>query len=146
MGEKTKIAGRPGPTPMPPRNGDKKQARQRVNVEVRSGRRPHPNELPCADCGHVWRPGDRRHEYDHYLGYASEHHYDVESVCTKCHVKRDQPRANAVFCIHGHLFTTENTGRKKNGTRFCRECFRIRDRGRRNAAYWRAYRAKRKAN
>lgn len=42
-----------GPQPKPARSGDKLQARQRVNVEVRSGRRPHPNTLPCTDCGHV---------------------------------------------------------------------------------------------
>ena len=39
-----KITGRPGPAPKPPRDGDRKQARQRVNVEVRTGRRPRPDE------------------------------------------------------------------------------------------------------
>lgn len=33
------ITGKPGPAPMKPRNGDKKQARQRINVEVRTGYR-----------------------------------------------------------------------------------------------------------
>lgn len=83
-----------GPRPYPPRDGDKKQARQRINVEVRTGHRPHPNTLPCADCGHVWADGERRHEYDHYLGYAAEHHYDVESVCTDCHHQREEARAD----------------------------------------------------
>jgi hypothetical protein len=86
------ITGRPGPAPKPPRDGDKKQARQRINVEVRTGRRPHPDTLPCSDCGHVWTPDGRRHEYDHYLGYAAEHHYDVEAVCTKCHRGRCDER------------------------------------------------------
>lgn len=53
------------------------------------GRRPHPNTMPCNDCGHVWSEGERRHEYDHHLGYAAEHHYDVEVVCTMCHAQRD---------------------------------------------------------
>lgn len=84
--------GRPGPAPQAPRDGDFKQARQRVNVEVRRGFRPHPNSLPCTDCGHVWRDGERRHEYDHHLGYAPEHHLDVQSVCTLCHATREAER------------------------------------------------------
>lgn len=86
------TTGRPGPSPKPPVDGDRKQARQRINVEVRTGRRPHPNALPCADCGHVWSHGDRRHEYDHHKGYAAEHHYDVEAVCTTCHAQRSYRR------------------------------------------------------
>lgn len=137
--------GRPGPAPNPPRDGDRKQARQRVNVEVQHGRRPHPNKLPCVDCGHIWQEGERRHEYDHHLGYAPEHHLDVQAVCAKCHHARDSAKARQTHCINGHEFTPENTGRKPNGTRFCRECHRAHDRGRRGAAYWREYRQKRKA-
>ena len=51
------ITGRPGPAPKPPRDGDRKQARQRINVEVQAGRRPHPNSLPCTDCG-LWCAGE----------------------------------------------------------------------------------------
>lgn len=90
------LTGRPGPAPMPPRDGDKAQARQRINVEVRTGRRAHPRTLPCTDCGHVWKPGQRRHEYDHHLGYAAEHHYDVEAVCTICHRARVTRRGECV--------------------------------------------------
>lgn len=86
------VTGRPGPAPKPPRDGDREQARQRINVEVRTGRRPRPNSLPCADCGHVWTRGERRHEYDHHKGYAPEHHYDVEAVCTNCHHAREAAR------------------------------------------------------
>lgn len=57
------ITGRPGPAPKPPRDGDRRQARQRINVEVRHGWRPHPNTIPCTDCAHVWSDGERRHEY-----------------------------------------------------------------------------------
>lgn len=75
MGRDSKIAwtninpltGRPGSSPKLPIDGDKKQARRRINVEVRTGRRPHPNTIPCVDCGHIWKMGERRHEYDHYL-------------------------------------------------------------------------------
>lgn len=141
------LTGRPGPTPKP-RNGDKKQARQRVNVEVRNGFIPHPNSLPCSDCGHVWRKGERRHEYDHYKGYASEHHLHVEPVCTSCHVKRDNLKAKKTHCLSGHEFTKENTGRKPNGTRFCRECRRIFDRTKRVRpdGYWKRVNDKRRAN
>lgn len=86
------VTGRPGPAPTPPRDDDRRQARQRINVEVRSGRRLRPNALPCVDCGHVWRPGERRHEYDHHLGYSSAHHLDVQAVCTLCHHKRGRLR------------------------------------------------------
>lgn len=83
---------RHGPLPNPPRDGDREQARQRVNVLVRTGRLPHPNALACTDCGHEWAEGERRHEYDHYLGYAAEHHLHVEPVCTTCHRRRCDDR------------------------------------------------------
>lgn len=134
----------PGPKPYPPRDGDKKQARQRVNVEVRTGHRPHPNKLPCSDCGHIWRKGERRHEYDHYKGYAAKHHYDVEPVCTLCHARRDSVRKAQTHCLRGHEFTPENTISFRGG-RQCRTCFRAYDRTRRDAKFWREYRAKRKA-
>ena len=124
------LTGRPGPAPKPPRDGDKKQARQRVNVEVRTGRRPHPNTLPCTDCGHVWKDGERRHEYDHHLGYGRAHHYDVEPVCSTCHAQRDGSKAKQTHCIHGHAFTAANTYIRRNGCRTCRECMRAHDRKR----------------
>lgn len=86
------VTGRPGPAPQNPRSGDKIQARQRINVEVSSGRRSHPNKLPCVDCGHVWKEGERRHEYDHFEGYGEDKHYEVEAVCTTCHKKRSVER------------------------------------------------------
>lgn len=140
------ITGRPGPVPKPPRDGDRMQARQRVNVEVRTKRRPHPNSIPCADCGHIWRRGERRHEYDHFKGYAAEHHLDVESVCTICHSKRDSERARQTHCIRGHLFDELNTRRRANGTRACRECLRDRERTRtpRGSDYWKKINAKRR--
>jgi hypothetical protein len=71
-----------------PRDGDKKQARRRVNYLITAGILPKPNTLPCADCGHIWEPGERRHEYDHYQGYNPENHEMVEAVCSICHKKR----------------------------------------------------------
>lgn len=81
-----------GPKPYPSVDGNKKQARQKVNLLVRTKRLPHPNTLPCTDCNHTWTDGERRHEYDHYLGYQSEHHLSVQSVCTICHSRREEER------------------------------------------------------
>jgi len=134
-----------GPAPKPPRDGDKAQARQRINVEVRSGRRPHPNTIPCSDCGHVWEEGERRHEYDHYMGYAPGHHLEVSAVCTTCHAKRDSAKAKQTHCKLGHEFTGENTYIKPNGTRGCVKCRRERDRNRtRPDGYWKQINDKRR--
>lgn len=79
-----------GPRRLPRRDGDKRQARSRVNHDVRMGLRANPNELACVDCGHLG--SDKRHEYDHHLGYAAEHHGDVEPVCSTCHHRREEMR------------------------------------------------------
>jgi hypothetical protein len=113
---------------MPPRDDDKVQARQRVNVEVKAGRRPHPNALPCTDCGHVWKPGERRHEYDHHLGYAAEHHLHVQAVCTTCHARRSEASPT---CQRGHAWSEDNTMVTPQGRRVCRACRRLREAGRR---------------
>jgi hypothetical protein len=149
MSEQSEISIRParsGPKHYQPRDGDKKQARRRINVEVRTGRRAHPNALTCAGCGHVWSEGERRHEYHHHLGYGAENHYNVIALCTECHSVADNEKATWTHCPRGHEFTPENTAIKKNGCRQCRECARHRDRSRldRDAAYWREYRRKRK--
>jgi len=77
---------------VPARDGDKEQARARVNHHIKVGLLPDPNALPCADCGHVCTEGERRHEYDHHQGYAAEHQLDVEAVCTICHRARGDAR------------------------------------------------------
>jgi hypothetical protein len=79
-----------GPAPSPARSGDKRQARKRVNQLVLAGKLKRPNDVPCFDCGHIHHPGERRHEYDHYLGYEAEHHTHVQAVCTRCHRARDK--------------------------------------------------------
>lgn len=71
------------------RDGDRKQARARVNHRVDIGLLADPNDLPCFDCGHVYAEGERRHEYDHYRGYAAANQLDVQVVCTTCHHRRD---------------------------------------------------------
>jgi hypothetical protein len=96
---RSRYVRRPGPKPgrryVAPRVGDAKQARARVNYLVRMGILPRPNALPCTDCGHIWRPYSRRHEYDHYRGYAPEHHEHVQPVCTTCHHRREDVRRAA---------------------------------------------------
>jgi hypothetical protein len=77
-----------------PRDGDKAQARGRVNYMVRVALLPDPNSLRCVDCWHIGT--DYRHEYDHYLGYAAEHHEQVEAVCARCHFARSEARGELV--------------------------------------------------
>lgn len=59
-----------------------------VSNKVKKGEFPHPNTIPCSDCGHVWKSGERRHEYDHHNGYDEKHIFDVECVCSSCHNAR----------------------------------------------------------
>lgn len=84
---------KPGPVKgrsfIPARSGDKKQARRRINYFVEAGIIPHPNDLPCADCGDIWKEGGKRHEYDHYLGYAAKNHESVQPLCSGCHHNRE---------------------------------------------------------
>jgi hypothetical protein len=92
---KSKYVSRPKVSKMgcrfaPVKDGDKKQARARVNFLVRTGRMLNPNCVPCFDCGHTGE--DRRHEYDHFQGYAAEHQECVQVVCTTCHTKREMKR------------------------------------------------------
>lgn len=70
------------------RDDDRRQARRRINYLVEQHLIPHPNALPCFDCGHVYAMGERRHEYDHFAGYSAECHNKVQAVCSKCHKKR----------------------------------------------------------
>ncbi len=77
-----------GPLPNPERPGDKRQARHRVNVLVRTGKIPKPNDLACSDCGHIHRDGKKRHEYDHHKGYTIGKHLVVIPLCSRCHHKR----------------------------------------------------------
>ena len=77
---------------VPTRDGDKRQARARVNYLASAGRIARPNELACADCGHAWAPGERRHEYDHHQGYGAEQQLAVQAVCTRCHHRRERNR------------------------------------------------------
>lgn len=82
---------------VPARDGDAEQARARVNHMVKVGLLPHPGTLPCTDCGHVFDGGRPRHEYDHHLGYAVEHHFSVQAVCRPCHDKRSKARGEGSF-------------------------------------------------
>jgi hypothetical protein len=81
---------------VPARDGDRKQARGRINYFVHAGILDDPDNLPCVDCGHQYAPGGRRHEYDHYLGYAAIHHEDVQAVCSRCHYHRERKRTGKV--------------------------------------------------
>lgn len=77
---------------VPTRNGDKKQARRRVNYLVEQKRIPHPDELPCFDCADSIYLRSYRHEYDHAKGYEGVDQLYVEPVCSKCHHNREDYR------------------------------------------------------
>lgn len=76
----------------PTRDGDAKQARRRVNYLVEQGRIPHPDDLPCLDCGDGVYVGEYRHEYDHAKGYDGDNQLYVEPVCSRCHHNREDAR------------------------------------------------------
>lgn len=72
----------------------KEKARGLIASRVRRGVLPHPNSVPCFDCGHIG--SEFRHEYDHFSGYEGENAGKVEAVCAKCHRRRERiRRANA---------------------------------------------------
>ena len=77
-----------GPQRKPRRQGDKTQARQRINQDVKRGIRPDPNDLHCVLCGH--KGEDKRHEYHHVCGYEPEHHYGVMPFCSTCHHQEEK--------------------------------------------------------
>lgn len=53
--------------------------------------------------------------------------------------------ARVTHCPQGHPYDAENTRLRASGRRACRACERERSRGKLGAAYWRAYRQRRKA-
>lgn len=77
------------------RDGDKLQARRRVNYLVEQKRIPHPDDLPCSDCADEVFVGNYRHEYDHARGYDGENQLYVEAVCSRCHHNREEGRRGA---------------------------------------------------
>ena len=76
----------------PTRDGDKLQARRRINYLVERGDLPRPEDEPCFDCADELLSDGGRHEYDHYLGYSAAHQLDVEPVCQRCHRAREEAR------------------------------------------------------
>lgn len=73
-----------------PRDPQRERARRAVAYQVRLGNLLRPDALACRDCGHVG--ADRRHEYDHYLGYEPSCWLSIEPVCTVCHAEREIQR------------------------------------------------------
>lgn len=69
----------------------------------------------------------------------------LEAVTNQENTLRGERGRMVTRCVHDHEYTPENTIIRKNGRRQCRECRRQHDRNRRDAAFWRQYRAERKA-
>lgn len=74
------------------RDGDKLQARRRVNYLVEQGIIPHSDDIPCVDCADMVFSTNYRHEYDHVHGYNGANQLYVEPVCVKCHRNREEAR------------------------------------------------------
>lgn len=91
------------PRTVTPRDGDARQARQRVRRQILNGERPEANSVPCTDCGHIWSHGQRRHEYDHYVSYDADDHLEVEAVCTRCHKARGRARLALYWYLQGWI-------------------------------------------
>lgn len=68
------------------------------------GQRPHPNSLPCEDCGHVWFEGERRHYYADAAGAATIED-GADAVCTLCRQKRGRTRRDDDDEIQGGYVT-----------------------------------------
>jgi|ERR1041385_2021147 hypothetical protein len=68
-----------------PRDPIKARAHSAVNARVSRGKLIDPNDLPCANCGHVG--SDRRHEYHHANGYDGASKFEVTCLCSRCHAK-----------------------------------------------------------
>lgn len=130
-------------------DAQKIKARSTVNVEVRFGRMPRPNDLACVDCGHRHEPGNTRHEYDHHHGYDAAHALDVEPVCAHCQRARAMARGEIdraklksaaavrsarrkIACARGHPMMRFTDGKWR-----CHEC---------RLAYWRTRRNERRAH
>lgn len=75
---------------VPTRGGDKLQARARVNGLVAKGELPHPNTVPCFECGAEWFRGSRRHSYHHHQGYGPDKQLVVIPLCSICHAHADK--------------------------------------------------------
>jgi hypothetical protein len=102
--------------------------------------------------GKIWHEG--RLEYTHRAayqilvgpipaGYQIDHLCRNPSCFNPVHLEAVTPRENTLrapgpasskaaqtHCTHGHEFTQENTARRPNGTRRCRECNKIKCRER----------------
>lgn len=69
---------------------EQRRAHRLIQMRVLRGKLENPNLISCMDCGHTG--SDRRHEYDHYLGYEGINREMVQAVCTLCHVDRHKER------------------------------------------------------
>lgn len=98
---------------------------------------------PCETCGEQNKRIDRHHKDGNTLNNERE---NIKFLCRKCHMAEDgrskvfsayclehihtlqatawKRKKEKTHCLHGHLFSPENTGRDPKGSRVCRACNR----------------------
>jgi len=75
---------RPKRMPLPLRFGDRKQAYNRIALQVRTGARPDPNSKPCSDCGKTCEASGFKHVYGFPNGWDPHHPLAVVVLCQRC--------------------------------------------------------------
>lgn len=106
-------------------DGDKRGAINAVNRAVRNGVLPVQNETACVDCGKLWQPGEPRHEYDHYLGYAVANWLQVQCVCPACHRARGSARGEQTSVPMVNARRAATTAKYGPYPRACSNCGRV---------------------
>ena len=85
--QKGKISAREGMKRYKFRHPDRRKAKAAVNSAVANGKLPHISTLLCHCCF------GQAQQYHHHRGYEPKHRLDVVSICTKCHKKIHQKKA-----------------------------------------------------
>lgn len=78
------LARLPGRRKKPARDGDKRQAANRISALIDAGVLAPASTRKCSRCGHVHGTDGRRHFWVHTRGFAAEHHDFVEVLCSLC--------------------------------------------------------------
>lgn len=99
---------------VPARDGDKCQARARVNQMVRGGLLPDPNNVPCSKCRHIG--SSRRHEYHQNQAMADKRIPLLLQIPAKVRFLSIEPMLEVIRLKPSHLFRPEHLDCGERGT------------------------------